>query len=375
MATKVEFGFYKDSNGDVIYNDITQFVISVSIDRGKQNFLTPFAAGQATVELQNRDRTFDPLYAGSPYNGQIKPTGGLRISTDGVVKFLGTINDWNLSYSVDTSSTASVSATDAFSVFNNQTFPDGVSYGDELSSNRLGSVLTLMGWPSDKRKVSVGRNTLVADDPAEGSDVLAYLQLIEASEGGRLFMDKDGNIVFRSGGDNGYEPTYVYKRYNVSKNPSFEVDNTNWGVQSGSVTRSSADKYIGTYSGLVASGSTIYQDYVTSSSTAYTMSFYVKAVSGTASVSIHGYSGPNTGSLVFDGSSTITANDTDWQRISYSFVSDYTDAVGRMYILTNAAVYVDAVLIEPSAILDTYFDGSNPPANDAFTSYSASWDL
>lgn len=375
MATKVEFGFNKDSNGNIIFNDITEFVISVSIDRGKQNFLTPFSAGQATVELQNRGRTFDPLYPGSPYNGQIKPTGGLRVSTDGVVKFLGTINDWNLSYGVDGASTASVSATDAFSVFNNQTFPDGVSYGAELSSNRLGSVLTLMGWPASKRRVSVGRNMLIADDPAEGSDVLAYLQLIEASEGGRLFMDRDGSVVFRSGGDNGYEPTYVYERHNLSKNPSFEVDNTNWGVQSGSVTRSAGAAYVGTYSGLVSAGGVVYQDYVTEASSSYTVSFYVRAVSGTANVSLHSYSGANSGSLTMKGSSSVVVDDVDWQRVSFSFVSDYADRLGRMYVLSDAAVYVDAVLIEPSAILDTYFDGSNAPADTDYYSYVASWDV
>ena len=375
MATTVEFGFYKDVDGNVIFNDITSFVVSVSIDRGKQNTLTPFAAGQATVELQNRERTFDPSYSGSPYNGQIKPTGGLRVKTDGVVVFQGLINDWSLSYSVDGASVASVSASDAFSLFNNQTFGEDVSYGDELSSNRLGNVLTTMGWPVSKRQISVGRNMLVGDDPAPGDDVLAYLQLVEASEGGRLFMDRDGNIVFRSGGDNGYEPTYVYERRNLSRNPSFEVDNTNWGVQTGSVTRSTAAFYVGAASGLLSSGGAIYQDYVAQSSTSYSLSFYVRAVSGSADVSLHSYSGPNSGALTIKGTSSVTVDNVDWQRVSFSFISDYSDAVGRLYILTNASVYVDAVLIEPSAIVDTYFDGSNPPEDTEYYSYSASWDV
>jgi hypothetical protein len=376
MATRVEFGFYKDSNGNTIYNDITQYVISVSTDRGKQNFLTPFSAGQATVMLQNRNRTFDPLYAGSPYNGQIKPTGGLRITTDGVVKFLGFINDWNLSYSVDGVSTASVSASDAFSLFNNQTFDDTADFPvDELSSVRVGKVLTKMAWPADKRIISLGKNVVIGDTPAEGSDVLSYLQLLELSEGGRLFVDRNGNIVFRSGGDNGYEPAFSYKRYNLSKNPSFEVDNTNWGVSQGSITRSTSAFYVGAASGLVAANSIVYQDYAVSPSSSYTMSFYVKAVSGTPTVSIHSYSGANTGSLTIDGTSSLVANSTDWQRISFTYVSDYTDYAGRMFILTNGAVYVDAVLIEPVATVDDYFDGTVRPANTEFVSYSSTWDI
>jgi hypothetical protein len=376
MATTVEFGFYKDVDGNVIFNDITSFVVSVSIDRGKQNTLTPFAAGQATVELQNRERTFDPSYSGSPYNGQIKPTGGLRVKTDGVVVFQGLINDWSLSYSVDGASVASVSASDAFSLFNNQTFGEDVSFGDELSSNRLGNVLTTMGWPASKRQISVGRNVLVADEPAPGDDVLAYLQLVEASEGGRLFMDRDGNIVFRSGGDNGYEPTYVYERRNLSRNPSFEVDVTNWSTAQGAgLTRTSAQAYIGDYSALMPLNNIVYQDYVAQASSSYTLSFYVRAVSGSADVSLHSYSGPNSGALTIKGTSSVTVDDVDWQRVSFSFISDYSDAVGRLYILTNAAVYIDAVLIEPSAIVDTYFDGSNPPEDTEYFSYSASWDV
>jgi hypothetical protein len=45
--------------------DVTRFVRSVSTRTGRQNQLGRYEAGTATVELDNRDRRFDPVYAGA----------------------------------------------------------------------------------------------------------------------------------------------------------------------------------------------------------------------------------------------------------------------------------------------------------------------
>jgi hypothetical protein len=60
-VTKVEFGFTQ-SGGSYVYNDITQYVRSVEVNRGLQRNLDAFTAGQASVVLSNNGREFDPYY-------------------------------------------------------------------------------------------------------------------------------------------------------------------------------------------------------------------------------------------------------------------------------------------------------------------------
>ena len=45
-----------------VYYDITSYVRSYRINRGRNFTFQNFTAGQAQVELNNHDRTFDPLY-------------------------------------------------------------------------------------------------------------------------------------------------------------------------------------------------------------------------------------------------------------------------------------------------------------------------
>lgn len=62
---------------------------------------------------------------------------------------------------------------------------------------RVSSMLDLIDWDSSARQVDVGISNL---GPAnyESSGALAYLQDLEATEAGRLFVDESGNVVFKS---------------------------------------------------------------------------------------------------------------------------------------------------------------------------------
>jgi hypothetical protein len=60
-VTKVEFGFTQ-SAGAYVYSDVTSFVRSVEINRGRANNFDAFDAGSASVVLSNNGREFDPSY-------------------------------------------------------------------------------------------------------------------------------------------------------------------------------------------------------------------------------------------------------------------------------------------------------------------------
>ena len=80
MAIRVDFNV--GPSFAPVWQNITEFVRSVSISRGKDELLDGFSAGAATIELDNRDRRFDPLFASSPYEGSIVPRRGVRVFSD-----------------------------------------------------------------------------------------------------------------------------------------------------------------------------------------------------------------------------------------------------------------------------------------------------
>ncbi len=66
----------------------------------------------------------------------------------------------------------------------------------ETSGTRVGRVLDTIDWPAADRNVDTGQSTLQAT--SLGGSVLSYLQKIEESESGLLWVTKDGKVRFRS---------------------------------------------------------------------------------------------------------------------------------------------------------------------------------
>ena len=66
----------------------------------------------------------------------------------------------------------------------------------ETSGTRVGRILDTIDWPASDRDVDAGQSTLQAASPT--GSVLAYLQKVEESEGGLLYVAKDGKVRFRS---------------------------------------------------------------------------------------------------------------------------------------------------------------------------------
>jgi hypothetical protein len=62
--------------------DVTDRVTRFSVSRGRSNLFSAFPAGQVNVEFNNHDRAFDPLYAESPFAGNIVPRREIRVSSN-----------------------------------------------------------------------------------------------------------------------------------------------------------------------------------------------------------------------------------------------------------------------------------------------------
>ena len=184
--------------GGTIYYDVTEHVFSIGIGRGKTRQLDRYKSGQATVSFNNESRIFDPLYSASPYAGQIIPRRPVRISVNSEVQFQGWIDDWDLSYSLQGKSTASIICSDGLSLLANQILTAGTRTS-QLSGARLEAVLSdpQVNWPLDERRIDAGETVLQADEVLENVNALSYLELIATTEFGSFFIDKSGNARYK----------------------------------------------------------------------------------------------------------------------------------------------------------------------------------
>jgi len=184
--------------GGPIFIDISSAVTSVNVKRGKNRELDRYSAGQATVVLNNENRYFDPLNDASPYVGNIVPRRSIRITTNGYIQFVGVVEDWNLDYSVEGKSDATIVAADAFALLAQQTLTPGTAT-PQKTGQRIDAVLSqpTVAWPLTQRDIDTGTSDLGAD--VFDGNVLSYLQQVEVSEQGQFFMSQEGYVTFING--------------------------------------------------------------------------------------------------------------------------------------------------------------------------------
>lgn len=177
------------------YVDVTNFLLDVSITRGKSRELDRFNAGQLVASFVNNDRSFDPTYELSPFYGQIVPKRSVRLTVNGEVQFVGISDDWNITYDAGGNSVAQVIAFDAFSALSNNLLTD-YAPDEELSGARINGVLDNIGWPAEQRDIDTGNELLEFQTVTDGTNALDYMTTVEQSEVGFLFVTKTGDVRF-----------------------------------------------------------------------------------------------------------------------------------------------------------------------------------
>jgi hypothetical protein len=178
--------------------DITDRLVSVETSRGKNNSLDRIDSGIASITVDNFDRKFDPLYAAGPYFGELVPRRAIRITSNNQPVFVGAIDDFDIQYAPGNQSKVGIQSSDAFSVLTNSGLAE-FTPSTELSGARVNAVLDRaeVAWPAEERLIDTGDSTLQGVTVREGTAALAYLQLVNNSEFGNLFIAKDGKVVFQ----------------------------------------------------------------------------------------------------------------------------------------------------------------------------------
>lgn len=183
--------------GGVTFVDLTSLVESVNIKRGRNRQLDQFNAGTATISFNNVTQVLNPTNTASPYYPFVLPRCPVQILANGISIYTGLITDWNLDYDISNQDMMYASCADQFTVLANQSL-NAVTPTSEASGTRINTVLDLTEINyQGARSIDTGSSTLGAFAISQDTNCLNYLQLVNTSEQGYLFMSANGTLTFK----------------------------------------------------------------------------------------------------------------------------------------------------------------------------------
>lgn len=390
--------------GSSSYIDVTQYVQNVSISRGINRNLDDFSAGSVSVTFVNNNRVFDPLNTSSPLwyvsGGYtlVQPAGRIRISSNGVRRFTGFIQDWDFNYEESGfDGTATLTALDMIYRVSNASFTGGTAWQVESTSDRIKTVMNYNGFAAVEYGGVRGGQTLLGYDVNNpGDNVLSYLQNVARSEPADFFSNASAVMQLKDRSFTNYAWTNSM-RYNFVAYPATATlisnDNlfTGWSLIGSPTTAISS-----LYGGQLWRGGTVVDPDVPADSIVgfeykdinpgrynetgltYTFAGSLRGVSGTYNISafLLDNTGAVTDSTAITVSSTAT---TQWVNYQTSLTAAGSSVGGVQFVAnvtggTSFTVYGDGFIVEPAGTSVNYFDGTyNPYTSSASTAYEVAW--
>ena len=183
--------------GGVTFVDLTSLVESVNITRGRSRQLDQFNAGTAVIAFDNASQVLNPSNTASPYYPFVLPRCPVQILANGIPIYTGLVTDWNLDYDISNQDMMYASCSDSFTVLANQAL-NAVTPSVQATGARINTVLDLPEIDyQGARSIDTGSSTLGAFAISQDTNCLNYLQLINTSEQGYLFMSANGTLTFK----------------------------------------------------------------------------------------------------------------------------------------------------------------------------------
>jgi hypothetical protein len=197
--------------GTTEFAPMLQYSTNVNIKRGRRDVGDQFSAGTMSFNLNDSlaGGTLNPLYSSSPYvdpNEEFTLAPLRKVSFgryNGVGTFIelfrGQIVNYDYSYQLGQQNIVTVYCADDFYLLA-QTALAEFNVSEQLSSARLSAVLDLpeVAYPALTRDIETGTQTLggaAAYTVAEGTNVKAYIDQIQAAEQGRIFLSRTGDFT------------------------------------------------------------------------------------------------------------------------------------------------------------------------------------
>jgi hypothetical protein len=183
--------------GGVTFVDLTSIVESVNITRGRNRQLDQFNAGTATIAFNNQSEILNPTNTASPYYPFVLPRCPVQILANGIPIYTGLVTDWNLDYDISNKDMMYASCADNFTVLANQAL-NAVTPSVQATGARINTILDLAEINyQGARSIDTGSSTLGAFAIDQDTVCLNYLQQVNTSEQGYLFMSSNGTLTFK----------------------------------------------------------------------------------------------------------------------------------------------------------------------------------
>ena len=183
--------------GGVTMVDLTSLVEAVNINRSRSRQLDQFNAGTATIAFNNDSQILNPNNTASPYYPFVLPRCPVQILANGISIYTGLVTDWNLDYDISNQDMMYASCADNFTVLANQKL-NAVTPSTQVTGARINTVLDLAEINyQGARSIDTGSSTLGAYAIDQDTVCLNYLQQVNTSEQGYLFMSANGTLTFK----------------------------------------------------------------------------------------------------------------------------------------------------------------------------------
>ena len=196
------------------YVDVTQYVQSISINRGINRVLDDYSAGTLSITFVNNSRVFDPLNTSSPlwYGAggytMVQPAGDIRVSSNGVRRFTGVVENWEFSYSESGfDGQATVTALDL--IYEVGLLDFNTEYASTLdpyfeiqpivqtTGDRIDRVFNFNNFGAASYEIESGKTIVGADTNTTGDNVLAYMQNLARSEPADFFSNASAVMIMK----------------------------------------------------------------------------------------------------------------------------------------------------------------------------------
>jgi hypothetical protein len=183
--------------GGLTFVDLTSIVESVNITRGRNRQLDQFNSGTATIAFNNQTEVLNPTNTASPYYPYVLPRCPVQILANGIPIYTGLVTDWNLDYAISNKDMMYASCADNFTVLANQAL-NAVTPSSQATGARINTILDLTEINyQGARSIDTGSSTLGAYAIDQDTVCLNYLQQVNTSEQGYLFMSANGTLTFK----------------------------------------------------------------------------------------------------------------------------------------------------------------------------------
>ena len=198
-------------NGTTNFAEVLDGCTNVTVRRGRQDIGDQFGPGTMSFTMLDTSGIFNPFDENSPYFNPTTAQPGLaplrkvklqRFNSLSVAQdiFNGYIINYNYNFALGGIDTVTVFCADQFYLLA-QTVMDEFNVSEQLSSERLEAVLDLpeVAFPVAQRSIATGTQTLGGSSAftiQQGVNVSQYCSDINQAEQGRLFMSREGDLVF-----------------------------------------------------------------------------------------------------------------------------------------------------------------------------------